>query len=194
MPVYSTAGFPPCDLWDYANKLYSDNTVSESCLALQNRLGIDVNLLLFCLWVAASGRQTLTKEELEIGIESSSEWQSNVVKPLRGLRQYLKSPEKNIDIRLAGDLRRVVADSEIYTERLELQMLGNLINRPATSSFGVQECAGAGAENLMAYMARGVYVLSEEDRSDLLNIWQIAFPAANHQYCALIGEQAEMTL
>lgn len=194
MPVYSTAGFPPCDLWDFANKLYSVDAVSKSCLALQDRLAIDVNLLLFCIWVAASGRQTLTQEELETGIASSSEWQSNVVTPLRGLRHYLKTPEPNIDTRLAGDLRRVIADSEIYTERLELQMLGNLVKRPATSSFGVQECADAAAENLMSYLSQVDEAISSEDRADLLTIWQKAFPGANHQHSALTGEQAEMGL
>lgn len=194
MPVYSTAGFPPCDLWDFAIKLYSEKTVSDVCLSLQERQDIDVNILLFCIWVAASGRQNLTSEELETGITSSTEWQGHVVGPLRSLRWYLKSPEGNIDTRLAGDLRRVVADSEIYSERLELLMLGNIINRPATSSFGAQECANAAAENLLAYMAHVTNDLTPEDRADLLVVWQIAFPTAKPQYCALVEKQAEMEL
>ncbi|MBL4905931.1 MAG: TIGR02444 family protein [Sneathiella sp.] len=194
MAVYSSAGFPPCDLWDFAIKLYSEDAVSEACLALQDRMKIDVNLLLFCVWVAASGRETLTEQELEEGIASASGWQSNVVDPLRAMRRYLRSPENNIDNRLASDLRRIISDSEIYSERLELQMLGKLIDRPVTSSFGGKECADAAAENLLSYMSRVTDRLEDEDRKDLLVIWQTAFPSANVQTCNLAADRNDMLL
>ncbi len=194
MAVYSAAGFPPCALWDYSIKLYSDAVVSDACLALQNRLKIDVNLVLFCLWVAASGRENLTENELEEGVKSASGWQSNVVEPLRLLRSYLKSPEDKIDNRLAGDLRRVMADSEIYSERLELLMLEKLIDRPVTSSFGGQDCADAAAENLISYTSKVSDNLSTEDREDLMTIWCAAFPTANPQGCILMTEQSELEL
>ncbi len=192
MAVFSSAGLPPCELWDFAIKLYNEKHVSDACLALQDRLGIDVNLLLFCNWVAASGREGLSRQEVEEAINASAQWQSNVVLPLRSLRRYLKSPKDQIDARLAGDLRRVVADSELYSERLELQMLGKLTHRPATSSFAGQECADAAADNLLLYMSRLTGELSERDRKDILIIWQAAFPAARPEKSPLAAVQTEL--
>ena len=34
--------------WNYSLALYARAEVAKTCLALQDRLGLDVNLLLFC--------------------------------------------------------------------------------------------------------------------------------------------------
>lgn len=184
--VYSSAGFPPCALWDYSVKLYSDEKVSEACLSLQDRKGMDVNVLLFCVWVAASGRQTLTETELEEGMAVSSHWQSNAVSPLRDIRRFLKEPNSKIDSRLSGELRRVIVESELYAEKLELLALDTLINRPATGSFDGSQCAEAAAENLLSYAQKAAPgELEDRDRSDFRAIWQAAFPEENPELSGL---------
>ena len=38
--------------WDFSNQLYDKDGVTEICLNLQEELEVDVNLVLFCYWIA----------------------------------------------------------------------------------------------------------------------------------------------
>jgi uncharacterized protein (TIGR02444 family) len=179
--------FPPSQLWDYAVKLYNNAEVSAACLRLQDRRGLDVNMLLFCVWVAASGRGRLSEEELAAGIEAGRRWQAEVVAPLRHVRRYLKGSIDPADSRLASELRRGVADSELFAEHMEIQFLNEILNRPATGSFGAMDRGEAGADNLTAYLNHVTESINTDDLSDLLLIWQQAFPGADPRLTTLFG-------
>jgi len=185
LAIYSTASFPPNQLWDFATKIYSSPEVEEACLSLQDRRGLDVNLIIFCIWVAASGRGTLTEEEMTTGIDAGIVWQSQVVGPLRHVRRFLKGPIAPADGRLGAELARVVSESELYSEHMEIQILSDILVRPATGSFDMQERGQEAASNLQAYLDRMIEDINNEDRSALLVIWQESFPAANPKYTDL---------
>ncbi|WP_169546134.1 TIGR02444 family protein [Sneathiella aquimaris] len=176
MSVFPNAGFPPCALWDFALKLYSNPTVEQACLSLQNRKGVDVNLLLFCVWVAASGREELREVELEEGMAISHYWQEATVRPMRNIRNFLKPPLKYVDNRLTNELKRVVSESEIYAEKLQLLALDRLIDRPATASFSGSICARAAVQNLFKYLAKELDAEpDDQDRADIKAIWLAVF-------------------
>lgn len=185
MANYNTASFPPSQLWDFATKLYSSQDVEDACLRLQDRRGLDVNLILFCIWVAASGRGTLDGDEMTAGIDAGIVWQSQVVGPLRHVRRYLKGPIAPADGRLGAELARVVAESELYSEHMEIQVLSEIVVRPATGSFDMQERGQEAATNLQAYMDRMFDDIDNDDRASLLVIWQKSFPTANPKYTDL---------
>ncbi|MDF2367217.1 TIGR02444 family protein [Sneathiella sp.] len=187
MAIFSSAVFPPSQLWDYAVKLYSNAEVSAACLRLQDRRGLDVNMLLFCVWAAASGRGRLNQEELEAGIEAGMRWQAEVVAPLRHVRRFLKGGIAPADSRLAAELGRGVSDSELFAEHMEIQFLNEFLKRPATGSFGAAERGAAAADNLAAYLGHVTRDLSSDDLSDLLLIWQQAFPEAEPRLTDLFG-------
>ena len=46
---------PSSRFWSFSLAVYSDTAVQAECLDLQDRHGIDVNLLLFCAYVGAVG-------------------------------------------------------------------------------------------------------------------------------------------
>src|ERR1700738_5469821 len=52
------------DLWRFSCAFYAQPGVSEALLALQDRAGLDVNLILFALWQGACGRRRLSHAEL----------------------------------------------------------------------------------------------------------------------------------
>ena len=56
--------FLPHPFWNFSLEIYAAEGVSEACLDLQERRGCDVNILLFCCWLGASGRPTLTADRL----------------------------------------------------------------------------------------------------------------------------------
>ena len=42
--------------WQFSGAVYAHPGVAEACLDLQDRHGLDVNLLLFCAWAGVQGR------------------------------------------------------------------------------------------------------------------------------------------
>lgn len=49
--------------WRFSLAVYAAPGVADECLALQERCGIDVNILLFCAWVGGARRILLTPSE-----------------------------------------------------------------------------------------------------------------------------------
>ena len=177
MPTLSSAVFPPSDLWDYAVILYSQDEVMRAALALQDRAGADVNMLLFCIWAAARGRR-LTAEEMEAAFSASLRWQTEVVRPLRTARRYLKSPDLATDLRLAGELRRGVADSELFAEHMQLLMLERSVAPPSPAATDPETAAATALAHLESYFRAAGIAITPEDEADLQIICHAAFPDA----------------
>jgi uncharacterized protein (TIGR02444 family) len=79
------------EFWRFSLAVYGRPGVTPSCLALQDRLGLDVNLLLFCCWSAARGHR-LGRSELAAALAASQPWQRDIVGPLRRIRRQLAQP------------------------------------------------------------------------------------------------------
>ena len=82
--------FLPHPFWNFSLELYAGEWVAEACLDLQERRGCDVNVLLFCCWLGASGRPTLTAERLRAILKVTDVWQAEIVRPLRQVRRLLR--------------------------------------------------------------------------------------------------------
>ena len=137
---------PETPFWDFSLKLYARPGVAEACLALQERHGTDVNLLLFCCWAGSRGRG-LSGAELAGLIAVVSEWQTEVVRPLRGIRRWLKGRERGLGERVEP-LRAEIKARELDAERIEQELLeGALAIEPGDPS------PAAAAANLQAYLA-----------------------------------------
>jgi uncharacterized protein (TIGR02444 family) len=120
--------WPDSALWDYALRLYGEPGVEAACLTLQDRAGVDVNLLLFATWLGATGRR-LEPSVLTRARQSAEDWQSRVVQPLRVVRRELKPRLAAVGPRLRGPLtatRQQLAEVELALERAELIMLEGL--------------------------------------------------------------------
>jgi len=68
------------DFWSYAVSVYDQSR--DSCLALQDQFGFEVNLLLFCCWRGSHGI-ALDPATLRRVIDACADWRANVVAPLR---------------------------------------------------------------------------------------------------------------
>jgi uncharacterized protein (TIGR02444 family) len=179
LAIFSESSFPPNQLWDYASRLYAKENVRDVCLDLQDRHGLDVNILLFCCWNAASGRGQFTEDELTNGLERVADWRDNVIVPLRELRKYLKGNTEPAPARLAGSLRHVIVESELFSEHLEVLILSEAVDRPGTGSFDLDQQAEDGATNIAAYLKLHGCHIKARDRDQLHVIWQEAFPGAS---------------
>jgi uncharacterized protein (TIGR02444 family) len=112
--------------WRWSLRVYRAPGVQEACLALQDRCGADVNLLLFCGWVGLAGR-ALDQRLLRQATACVGRWQAEVVAPLRAVRRALKHCASTGSAAApALMLRRRIAALELQAESVEQTLLFEL--------------------------------------------------------------------
>jgi uncharacterized protein (TIGR02444 family) len=79
------------DFWRFSLETYAKPGVQALSLALQDDHGCDVNLMLFCLWLADS--QGIALESSGVGelALAAGELNNELVSPVRSARRWLKS-------------------------------------------------------------------------------------------------------
>jgi uncharacterized protein (TIGR02444 family) len=167
--------WPANPFWDYALELYRRPGVEAACLELQERHGLDVNLILLCCWLASRG--IVADAAMLARIARAAEvWQEQLVRPLRAVRGRLKTALRkpqpgSIAARwpeLTGALRQRVLAAETDGERLEQLLLAELAAELVpTASPGV----ALASANLARYQR-----FAPPDRAALAMLLQAAFP------------------
>lgn len=103
--------------WHFCVDFYAKPQVADACLELQNRGGVDVNVLLFGIWLGSAFAHPLSAEEIGQIAQTTEPWNASVVRPLRELRTHLK-PRAQHDMAVS-QLRQQVKDSELFAEKLQ---------------------------------------------------------------------------
>jgi uncharacterized protein (TIGR02444 family) len=124
--------------WDFSLTVYRKPGVPEACLLLQDEAGVDVNLLLFFCWLATTRDSALDEAAIRDIAARTADWRDNVVRPLRGVRRWMKGRADGISAESAEGLRSEVKRLELASERLQQDMLyrlaGPLPERPPEAS------------------------------------------------------------
>jgi uncharacterized protein (TIGR02444 family) len=169
--------FLPHPFWNFSLEIYSAEGVAEACLDLQERRGCNVNVLLFCCWLAASGRPTLTADRLRAILKASAPWQDEVVKPLRQVRRLLKSRPWNETLPETVDAtRRRVADAELAAEHAEQLKLASLHSPPADRDRPPEKRLRAAIGNLGVYAVCLGVTPDAADRRAVAALMRATFP------------------
>ncbi len=168
--------FPDHPFWDYSLKVYMSDGVGAACLALQEIHQIDVNVVLFCIWLGASGRGVMTDSELAEARGAVGAWHDSVVRPLRAVRTRMKGGLPPAPDALAESLRRRIQKIEIDCEHTEQLMLAAAVEREADASRGTE--AADAAANVGRYFGALGITVSDEDRNHLGVVLRVAFPEA----------------
>ena len=113
------------DLWSFSLWLYGAPGVADACLEAQDRHGADVNLLLWAVWLAVLGHG-LTLAELAEAEAATRPWRDEVVRPLRAVRQRLKSGPLPAPTVATESLRARVKAAELEAEKMQLSLLQSL--------------------------------------------------------------------
>ncbi|MBV8888454.1 MAG: TIGR02444 family protein [Alphaproteobacteria bacterium] len=99
--------------WRFSVKFYAHADNRQALLALQDRGGLDVNLVLFALWLGLSGRAPLSQPQLVVAEEAIGKIRQQITEPLRHLRRRLRrDPDADVQ-----RLRRQIAAVELATEK-----------------------------------------------------------------------------
>jgi len=121
----------PASLWKCSVHTYGKPGVAAACLALQNRHGLDVNVLLFCCWFGCT-RGVVDEPLWDRVLAFSEPWADNVVRPLRAVRTWMKhtgctQPDISNDacMELREEIKRVELNAEQLQENTLEELAGN---------------------------------------------------------------------
>ena len=166
--------FPDHPFWDFSLEVYGAADVAPACLALQERYHIDVNFLLFCLWLGRTGYGDVGAAEIARLHGAIEAWHGEVVRHLRTVRKRLKEPLAAEDRALALSLRQRIQKIEIDAEHIEQLMLGAALPEASARNAGGNGLPAARA-NLEAYFTLIGAVLDKKGRATLETILAAAF-------------------
>ena len=158
--------------WRFSVALYDRPGVAGACLSLQDRHGLDVNLLLLCAWAGHEGLR-LSRGDIADLADRVADWQTSVVQPLRAVRQWLKQQDA-APAEPAERLRTGVKDQELAAEQLQQAILYAPIG---DGTLGAAAKAGPrlAMANLSAYFAWLSREPGVADAADLAQILTEAF-------------------
>jgi uncharacterized protein (TIGR02444 family) len=149
MSSVETASAPPgSPFWKFSLGYYRGAGVSEACLELQDRCGVDVNVVLFLLWLA-SQRLVVPPEQVKRLADKVRPWQTDVIAPIRSLRRMLKSDAPLLDKGSAELFRTKIKAVELESERLQQEAMYGMADS-LTSETGASVEAAA-RTNIAAY-------------------------------------------
>jgi uncharacterized protein (TIGR02444 family) len=141
--------------WVFSLAVYGADGVEPECLDLQERFGVDVNLLLFAAYAGAREGVQLDAADIAAAATAVSTWHSEIVRALRGVRRHLKpvSLDDGNPLRAAAaDLRVHVKAAELDAEKIEQAILW-IWSRRQLAARSRGDASVALAANLRALLA-----------------------------------------
>src|SRR5262245_31772089 len=158
--------------WTFTLALYGKPGVAPALIGLQDRLGLDVNMLLYCCWAGADGR-LLSRDDLKAVEAVAEPWQSEVVRPLRALRRRLKGGFPPMPADRIENYRKRVNELEIEGEHI----VQNAMAREARGEPETGAAAAAVCTNLQAYLKLRHAPVEAAERADLTTILRACCPS-----------------
>jgi uncharacterized protein (TIGR02444 family) len=139
--------------WAFALRFYGRAEVAAALLLLQDRVGADVCVVLFALFIARTHRAAVDGPDLADLDAAIADWRREVIWPLRSLRRRLRSGPSPAPAAATKALLQRIKAAEIDAEQIELAVLARqFYGRPrAANPAGVDVTAIL--ERLVAFFA-----------------------------------------
>ncbi|WP_187968472.1 TIGR02444 family protein [Aquibium microcysteis] len=169
-----TSADSPPTLWDFSVDLYGRPGVSRACLVLQDNLGVDVNLLLFCVWWSTTGRGDIGEEAFATIVQRATRWNHDVVRPLRTARKAVKRGHPSLPATEAEALYRTVLDAELLMERAEQTILERTAEELLGQDSSTSRAGDASPRLIERYLAKLGAVPDRQDQQALATILSFA--------------------
>lgn len=93
------------EFWRFSIALWDQQPLRSCLMALQNELGLDINLALFATWCASKNLSFEGNHPLIMS--KAQQWSDNIVKPIRQIRELCKQSD---------------ATSALYTSLLDTEL------------------------------------------------------------------------
>ncbi len=109
-------------LWDFAIKFYAEPLMAQQLLSLQDEENLNVNVLIFAIWLATQKRYLIASPEAENVI---NHWHMQVIEPIREARAQVKrqrAASSKFNRALEGSYQQLLK-TELAMEQVELMLL-----------------------------------------------------------------------
>jgi uncharacterized protein (TIGR02444 family) len=130
--------------WRFSLAFYARAGMADALIGLQDRAGLDVNLMLFAMWRGVLHGQRLHASELRTAEAAIAPLRREIVAPLRALRRRLNA-EGDVDIQV---LRRRILGLELAAERTVQSRLAATVASPGREA----DRRSAAEANLALYL------------------------------------------
>lgn len=124
LPGFAVAKPLSNSLWDFSLAHYGKARVAEACLRLQDSYGVNINLLLWSLWLESQDKE-LDSNRLAVALAAIQPWDLGYVQPLRQLRRKIKQ-DFAADLARVASLREQIKRAELEAEKQEQLCLEKL--------------------------------------------------------------------
>lgn len=174
---------PVESFWDFSVRTYRTSGVPDACLSLQDEFDIDVNMFLYCCWLAVR-RGEFDTELWSDTIEFSSAWAGKLVKPLRLARTWMKHEgcaNGAGPTDACMQLREKVKSVEFDAERVQQEVLESLTNAPEHEMSGRGSLLITVAKNVTRYCDHLGLKIDSEVAEKITVIVAAAFPDLDRQ-------------
>lgn len=169
--------FLPHPFWNFSLEVYAAEGVARACLELQERRRLNVNVMLLCVWLGASGRGTLTVDRLKALLVEIEPWHSGVVTATRAVRGRIRNGDwPTAPMEAVQAARRHIADAELSAEHVEQLMLASHWPLPGDRDRPPHQRLRAAVGNLGVYAVCLGVTPDNADRESLLPLVAAAFP------------------
>jgi uncharacterized protein (TIGR02444 family) len=110
-------------LWRFVLPFYGRAGVSPACLALQDRIGVDVNILLLAAYAQVERGIVLDHDDLALADAVVRGWRTEVIQPLRRVRNRMKAGPSPAPSPATEPLRNKIKAAELDGEQIALAAL-----------------------------------------------------------------------
>jgi uncharacterized protein (TIGR02444 family) len=141
--------------WAFSLRVYGADGVAEECIELQERLSLNVSLLLFAAYAGVAEGIRLDATDIVAATGAVEAWHRETVRRLRAVRRALKpaSIDAHNPLRLAvAKLRAEVKAAELEAEKIEQAVLWRWSQERLTGRAG-DDARAAFTANVKAVLA-----------------------------------------
>jgi uncharacterized protein (TIGR02444 family) len=165
--------------WRFSLALYGQDGAADACLALQDRLGVDVNILLLAIFAAAECGMVVTSQDLQRMDALVKAWRTETVAPLRTMRRRLKQPLGPAD-EYAEVLRSEIKKAELLAEQIEQALLARWLADHTAERGSESPDLAAVLKTVVAYFAEGAGLAADTEALDVQGAVRSLVLAAGH--------------
>lgn len=152
----------PESLWEFSLSIYAQPEMEALCLYLQDHRGINVNLLLWALWLDGQLR-SFDKRLWQQGVVSSQRAELWLVRPLRRMRRTLPKRKPWLGLRSA------VKAWELQAEQRQLQALQSISDDFAGNSPAAEDVTSETPDGFTTYLSQ-LLAIQEPEYDQLTRI------------------------
>jgi len=163
--------------WDFSLRCYGRAGVASACLDLQDRRGLDVNMLLFCCHAAAAHGFAMSVKEILAAESRVATWQVRIVQPLRAARRAMPAALDGVSGSMIEGIKARITDAERAAEEAEQACLAAILAGRGDHPPAIEGVArGIAGHNLRAYLSGRGHALVPADEESLNAILDGCFP------------------